>query len=77
MEGPSLLSGGLVQTWRPGVFVTGGLGGWLVITVPAALQWAVELVAGQSWPDSDEDALRRLGDEWAAVGRELADKDRD
>ena len=34
------------------------------IQIPPELNWVVEIAAGQSWPQGDEDQLSELGDVW-------------
>jgi glycosyltransferase involved in cell wall biosynthesis len=36
----------------------------MAVTVPPELDWVLDLVAGQSWPQGDEDALRRCSQAW-------------
>jgi hypothetical protein len=34
------------------------------IEIPPELGWVVEIAAGQSWPQADEDKLSEQGDVW-------------
>jgi glycosyltransferase involved in cell wall biosynthesis len=36
----------------------------LAVTVPPELNWLLDILAGQSWPQGDEDALRRCSQAW-------------
>lgn len=36
----------------------------MAVTVPPEVDWLLELLAGQSWPQGDEDALRRAAQSW-------------
>lgn len=41
------------------------------VQVPEAVQWLLELVVGEQWPDGSEDALRDLGRVWSAAADQL------
>ncbi|WP_009950219.1 PE-PGRS family protein, partial [Saccharopolyspora erythraea] len=41
------------------------------IEMPDEVKWLFPIVVGQSWPEGDEDALRRLADAWRAAGQGL------
>jgi len=43
------------------------------IQIPPELNWVVEIAAGQSWPQGDEDQLSELGDVWYTTRDQLAD----
>lgn len=51
----------------------------MTIEIPGAVQWLVPIVVGASWPEGDEDALRRLGEAWqqaaTAVNEAVSDGD--
>lgn len=36
----------------------------MAVTVPPELNWLLDILAGQSWPQGDEDALRRCSQSW-------------
>jgi hypothetical protein len=41
------------------------------LMVPSQLNWLFDIVAGQNFPDGDEDKLRALGDAWIEAGNSL------
>ena len=41
------------------------------IDIPPELNWLIEMTAGQSWPQGDEDKLSEMGDAWNSAGVEL------
>jgi hypothetical protein len=43
------------------------------IDIPPELNWLVEMAAGQSWPQGDEDKLSELGDGWNTAAVQLHD----
>lgn len=42
-----------------------------MITVPPALQWVMDAVAGQSWPQANEDELRSVAEDWTSTAGAL------
>jgi ppGpp synthetase/RelA/SpoT-type nucleotidyltranferase len=42
------------------------------VEVPSGLVWLVDALAGQAWPDGNEDGLAALGGAWADVGGVVA-----
>ena len=43
------------------------------IEMPDEVKWLLPIVVGQSWPEGDEDALRRLADAWRAAADGVGD----
>ncbi|MFR9730238.1 hypothetical protein ACL03H_13495 [Saccharopolyspora sp. MS10] len=43
------------------------------IEMPDEVKWLLPIVVGQSWPEGDEDALRRLADAWRAAAEGVED----
>lgn len=49
----------------------------MTIEIPDEVTWLLPIVVGQSWPEGDEDALRRLADAWRAAADAVANVEAD
>lgn len=45
----------------------------MAVQVPPEVNWLLDILAGQSWPEGDEDALRRCAQAWQEAAQGLGD----
>ena len=45
----------------------------MAVQVPPEVNWLLDILCGQSWPEGDEDALRRCAAAWQDAARSLGD----
>ena len=41
------------------------------IEIPDEVKWLLPIVVGESWPEGDEDAMRRMADAWRTAANDI------